>query len=108
MNITRPNSQEYQEAITNANKTINEIHDLANKMSVAISTEIEQRYITDEKKLEAVLIENGWCKSTDLAREIFEEIKGIMAYFPIYGHSNTVILNEDDFAELKKKYTQEK
>lgn len=50
---------------------------------------------------------NGYnAKASDVAEEIFAEIEGIMAYFPIYGHANTAILNENDFAELKKKYTE--
>ena len=83
-----------------------EIHELAKQMSEAISTAIEERYIEDEAKLQAVLIANGWRKASDLAEEIFAEIEGIMAYFPIYGHANTAILNENAFAELKKKYTE--
>jgi hypothetical protein len=51
-----------------------EIHELAKQMSEAISTEVEQRYIEDEAKLRAVLIENGWRKTSDVAEEIFAEI----------------------------------
>lgn len=52
------------------------------------------------------LAAKGYCKASDVAREIFEEIESIMAYFPINGHTNTAILNENDFAELKKRYTE--
>ena len=55
-----------------------EIHELAKQMSEAISTAVEQRYIEDEAKLQAVLIENGWRKASDVAKEIFEEIKEIL------------------------------
>lgn len=51
-----------------------EMHELAKQMSEAISTAVEQRYIEDEAKLEAVLRANGWRKVTDVAREIFEEV----------------------------------
>ena len=52
-----------------------EMHELAKQMSEAISTAVEQRYIEDEAKLEAVLRANGWRKASDVAREIFEEIE---------------------------------
>ena len=52
-----------------------EIHEIAKRMSEAISTEMEHRYISDERKLEAVLKENGWCKASDLAEEIFAGIE---------------------------------
>ena len=42
----------------------------------------------------------------EVAREIFEEIEKICTDFPLYGNSDTLILSEHDFAELKKKYTE--
>ena len=81
-----------------------EIHEIAKRMSEAISTEMEHRYISDERKLEAVLKENGWCKASDLAEEIFAEIDEAML-----DHASGYI---DDhwlyvrIAELKKKYTK--
>jgi hypothetical protein len=40
--------------------------ELAKKMSEAISTERERRFIADEAALEAVLRENGWCKQSEV------------------------------------------
>ena len=51
-----------------------EMRRLADEMSKAISTEIEQRHLADERKLEAVLKENGWCKSSKLITEIADYI----------------------------------
>lgn len=48
----------------------NEMSRLANEMAKAISTAVEERYIMEEAKLEAVLRANGWVK----AEEIFVEI----------------------------------
>lgn len=76
-----------------------EIHELAKQMSEAISTEVKQRYIEDEAKLEAVLIANGWRKSTDVAEEIFAEIERMCV--DTFGNFNHRV-----FFELKEKYTQ--
>lgn len=51
-----------------------EMHELAKQMSEAISTAVEQRYIEDEAKLEAVLRANGWRKASDVAEEIYNEL----------------------------------
>ena len=86
-----------------------EIHEIAKRMSEAISTEMEHRYISDERKLEAALKENGWCKASDLAEEIFAEmhqsIKAEKFHHKNFG--DLVYLADIDriFAELKKKYT---
>ena len=55
-------------------------------------------------QLANILYNAGYRKASNLAEEIFAEIKSIMADFPIYGHTNTLIVNGNDFAELKKKY----
>lgn len=92
-----------------------EIHEIAKRMSDAISTETEHRYIKDERKLEAVLKENGWCKASDLAEEIFAEIEKIAKIytFPTVKSGIVEIVKEpfwciepNDLAELKKKYTK--
>lgn len=79
-----------------------EMHELAKQMSEAISTAVEQRYIKDEAKLEAVLRANGWCKASD----IFEEIEKHSEVALMNGHIETPILciGFGVFAELKKKY----
>lgn len=82
-----------------------EIHEIAKRMSEAISTEMEHRYISDERKLEAALKENGWCKASDLAEEIFAEIDKLAYRFMNDVH----YLFGDmvyDLAEIKKKYTK--
>ena len=61
-------------------KRIEEMRHLADEMGKAISTEVERRYIACERKLEAVLRENGWRKASEVATEIFAEIEeGIKA-----------------------------
>lgn len=77
---------------------ISEMRHLADEMEKAISTEYEKRVLADERKLEAVLKENGWRKASDVAREIFAEL------------GKLTCTNEEDyriFAELKKKYIGE-
>ena len=90
----------------------NEIHELAKQMSEAISTEVEERYIEDEAKLRAVLIENGWRKASEVAREIFEEIENALDDSVETEHFKGTWFNFSKFkqrlAELKKKYESEK
>ncbi len=43
----------------------------------------------------------------DVAREIFEEIENDYADFLFDGYRNIVVLTEKDFAELKKKHTED-
>ena len=50
----------------------------------------------------------GYRKTSDVAREIFEDIENNYADFLFDGHRNIVVLTEKDFAELKKKYTENK
>lgn len=92
-----------------------EIHEIAKRMSDAISTETEHRYIKDERKLEAVLKENGWCKASDLAEEIFAEIEEIAKIYTFPTVKNGIVeivkepfwcIEPNDLAELKKKYTK--
>ena len=78
-----------------------EIHELAKQMSKAISTEVEQKYIMEEAKLEAVLRANGWVK----AEEIFAEIETSLHYKLINGEIH-LIIREADYNEYKKKYTE--
>ena len=82
-----------------------EMHELAKQMSEAISTAVEQRYIEDEAKLEAVLRANGWRKASDVARKIFEEIEDIRLEHS-YGEIDGNELNVKLF-NLKKKYESE-
>lgn len=96
----------------------NEIHELAKQMSEAISTAVEQRYIEDEAKLQAVLRANGWVK----AEEIFAEIDDFQRtlrhiFLDMCGGNDYNTLNllqidsaiealfDSRIAELKKKYT---
>ncbi len=45
---------------------------------------------------------------SEVAREIFEEIENNYADFLFDGCRNIIVLTEKDYAELKKKYTEEK
>lgn len=100
----------------------NEIHELAKQMSEAISTAVEQRYIEDEAKLRAVLIENGWRESSEVASDIFAEIDDFQRtlrhiFLDMCGGNDYNTLNllqidsaiealfDSRIAELKKKYT---
>lgn len=99
-----------------------EIHEIAKQMSEAISTEVEQRYIEDEAKLQAVLIEKGWRKAIDVALEVSDDfqrrIRHIFLTMCNYNDYNKLNLLEIDGAiealydtfisELKKKYESEK
>lgn len=85
-----------------------EIHELAKQMSEAISTEVEQRYIEDEAKLESVLRANGWRKASEVAEEIFAEIDKLIVRRMI---ADSPLIDDrliTDIAELKKKYESEK
>lgn len=90
-----------------------EMHKLAKQMSEAISTAIEQRYIEDEAKLEVVLKENGWCKATDIAKEIFKDIDHmLLMMFEEYaslGHreySAVIEVVHHKLRALEKKYVE--
>lgn len=75
-----------------------EIHELAKQMSKAISTEVEQKYIMEEAKLEAVLRANGWVK----AEEIFAEIETSLHYKLINGEIHRRLRNR--YRILKRLY----
>ena len=62
--------------------------------------ELEDELATTYDKLEKA--------KAEVAREIFEEIENDYADFLFDGHRNIVVLTEKDFAELKKKYTEDK
>lgn len=80
-------------------KKFDEMRYLADEMGKAISTEYEKRVLADERKLEAVLKENGWRKASEVAEEIFAEIEDVI--------NNIGYFDELDFNALKKKYTEE-
>ena len=99
-------------------KQIEEMRYLADEMGKAISTELEKRYLADERKLEEVLKANGWCKASDLAEEIFAEIEKLLrenqfTLIPPYRSEITDwktvfrLKLAGDIAELKKNYTEE-
>ena len=80
----------------NIDKAIDEMRHLADEMGKAISTEYEKRVLADERKLEAVLKENGWRKASDVAEDIIRMLRaaGINEWrYPIV-------------ADIKKKYTE--
>ena len=51
-------------------KITDEMHRLVDEMQKAISDAYTERLCADERKLEAVLKENGWCKASELITEI--------------------------------------
>ena len=96
-----------------------EIHDLAKQMSEAISTAVEQRYIEDEAKLRAVLIENGWRKASEVAEEIFgkifalcdnaeDKLDKLFNEINDYrkGYKNSVKHFRENMVKIKKEYTE--
>lgn len=102
-------------------RQIEEMRYLADEMGKAISTEYEKRVLADERKLEAVLKENGWRKASDVAREIFEEIEKTLkeclwflenhpSNYPSMDRTKINVYKDNlqYIAELKKKYTEEK
>ena len=96
------------------NKYIDEMCHLADEMGKVVSTEYEKRVLADEKKLEAVLKENGWCKSNELAKEIFKDIDYMLSMmfeeYASLGHREYSTVIEVIYRKLKileKKYTEE-
>ena len=94
---------------------IDEMRYLADEMGKAISTAYEQRYLADERKLEAVLKANGWRKASDVAREIFEEIDKRLDEMTVIASPNDCFITTfrktmekvtAEVEELKKKYTE--
>lgn len=89
----------------------NQMSRLANEMAKAISTEVEQRYITDEAKLEAVLRANGWVKAEKIFAEIDELMSKLDRRYMASGNPKQswgVRGAMTELAELKKKYESEK
>lgn len=80
-----------------------EIHELAKQMSEAISTAVEQRYIEDEAKLEAVLRANGWRKAPEVIEDLFEEFEALVTQkdMPI---TTMALLATKEYADFKKKW----
>lgn len=62
---------------------------------------------TPAHQLARLMYEDGYRKSTDVAREIFEEIEGLMWDAVIGGKYPAKVINPDKFADLKKKYESE-
>lgn len=57
------------------------------------------------RALASILVGEGYCKSTELAKEIFEEIEKYTIIKVI--HTGEVLYDcSEQFAELKKKYTE--
>ena len=50
---------------------------------------------------------NGYnAKSSDVAREIIEQVERMLTYFPLFGTIESYIVDVKSLAELKKKYTE--
>lgn len=106
-------AKEKEEAIKEAEAELREkqteIHELAKQMSEAISTEVEQRYIEDEAKLEAVLRANGWVKAEEIFAEIDEIMSKLDRRYMASGNPKQswgIRGAMTQLAELKKKYIQ--
>jgi hypothetical protein len=82
-----------------------EMHELAKQMSEAISTAVEQRYIEDEAKLEAVLRANGWRKAPEVIEDLFEEFEALVTQkdMPI---TTMALLATKEYADFKKKWVK--
>lgn len=76
-----------------------EIHELAKQMSEAISTAVEQKYIMEEAKLEAVLRANGWVKAEKIFAEMREEL---VRYLML--NENIAIKCKEENGELNAEY----
>lgn len=81
-----------------------EIHELAKQMSEAISTAVEERYIEDEAKLRAVLIESGWRKASEVAEEIFDDLEKYGEYDSGMYH---FVIGAYTYQTIRKKYTED-
>lgn len=87
---------------------INEMRKIADEMQEAISSEYRRRVIADERKLEAILKENGWRKASDVAEEIFAEIETSLVIGGFVDGKKYIAIREDDYNHYKKKYAEGK
>lgn len=94
-------------------KQIEEMRCLADEMGKAISTEYEKRVLADERKLEAVLKENGWRKASEVAREIIADIATVLeASWKDIQHGSYWLTNgrciplRELLKTVEKKYTE--
>ena len=60
----------------------------------------------DSHYLAEGLIEQGYRKSTEVAREIFEELKEKYTECFFDGTKDIIVFRKNDLAELEKKYTE--
>ena len=67
----------------------------------------EQRYpvlYPSNKEIADHLISKGWCKASDVAREIFAEIERDVIHKMKVNGCKKLLFNEAKYDELKKKY----
>ena len=78
------------------------------EMNQAVLTKYSNTLFLDVKDAYGALVDAGYRKSTDLAREIFEEIEA-SAKVKYWRGGGLVVFEIDgeDFVELKKKYIEE-
>jgi hypothetical protein len=81
-----------------------QIEEMATKMMIEVNRVGNE---ISFKNLATALYNAGYRKASDLAEEIFAEIWS-NADLLYDGYRDIVVITEKDFAELKKKYTQEK
>ncbi len=83
-----------------------EMRYLADEMSKSISSEYESCVLADERKLEAVLRENGWRKVSEVIDEIADFIWQDGEKWNI-SIGKRCYDKQEFIAELKKKYTED-
>ena len=60
------------------------------------------------RALASILYDKGYRKASEVAKDIYRDIKHICDNYPLFGNTDTLIMSESDFEELEKKYTEDK
>jgi hypothetical protein len=106
----------------NKDNQTEEMRYLADKMGEAISNEYKRRVLEDERKLEAILKENGWRKASEVVEEVIKSVDEMFdrqKYSSRWVDENMEVLGSADIGyayecwrdyikdELKRKYIEQ-
>ena len=64
-------------------------------------------YVCKAKKYAERAVDKGYCKQSEVAREIFGEIENKKRFIQDHTGNIGVVVTLQDIAELKKKYTEQ-
>lgn len=85
-----------------------EMHKIVNEMQEAISDECCRRVLEDERKLEAALRENGWCKSSDVVKDIIETLTQLKDDYLLNGETTKATAIFYAIGLIEEEYTEDK